>query len=146
MAHQYSRVGFKLSVEVNEVNSSLSYGGVDQYLHFDSHHPVSHKFSIIIILNHKAQTALTDLGEMAKELDHIKGALKSLCLLPVGFCFYLANSQSNTSDDKNIRPQSDHLGSSKKNTTFSTLPRPVCRRFITGTTKSVQVLRCWYFF
>ena len=29
MAHQYSRVGFKLSVEVNEVNLSLSYGGVE---------------------------------------------------------------------------------------------------------------------
>ena len=29
MAHQYSRVGFKSSVEVNEVNLSLSYGGVD---------------------------------------------------------------------------------------------------------------------
>ena len=28
MAHQYSRVGFKSSVEVNEVNLSLSYGGV----------------------------------------------------------------------------------------------------------------------
>ena len=28
MAHQYSRVSFKSSVEVNEVNLSLSYGGV----------------------------------------------------------------------------------------------------------------------
>ena len=28
MAHQYSRVGFNSSVEVNEVNLSLSYGGV----------------------------------------------------------------------------------------------------------------------
>ena len=28
MAHQYSRVGFKSSVEVNDVNLSLSYGGV----------------------------------------------------------------------------------------------------------------------
>ena len=28
MTHQYSRVGFKSSVEVNEVNLSLSYGGV----------------------------------------------------------------------------------------------------------------------
>ena len=27
MVHQYSRVGFNLSVEVNEVNLSLSYGG-----------------------------------------------------------------------------------------------------------------------
>ena len=30
MAHQYSRVGFNSSVEVNEVNLSLSYGGVFQ--------------------------------------------------------------------------------------------------------------------
>ena len=30
MAHQYSRVGFKSSVEVNEVNLSLSYGGVNR--------------------------------------------------------------------------------------------------------------------
>ena len=28
MAHQYSRVGFNSSVEVNKVNLSLSYGGV----------------------------------------------------------------------------------------------------------------------
>ena len=28
MAHEYSRVGFNSSVEVNEVNLSLSYGGV----------------------------------------------------------------------------------------------------------------------
>ena len=28
MAHQYSRVGFNSSVEVNEVNLSVSYGGV----------------------------------------------------------------------------------------------------------------------
>ena len=28
MAHQYSRVGFNSSVEVNEVNLSLSFGGV----------------------------------------------------------------------------------------------------------------------
>ena len=30
MAHQYLRVGFNSSVEVNEVNLSLSYGGVVQ--------------------------------------------------------------------------------------------------------------------
>ena len=34
MAHQYSRVGFKSSVEVNEVNLSLSYGGVASFLKF----------------------------------------------------------------------------------------------------------------
>ena len=31
MAHQYSRVGLKSSVEVNEVNLSLSYGGVGNF-------------------------------------------------------------------------------------------------------------------
>ena len=29
MGHQYSQVGFNSSVEVNEVNLSLSYGDVD---------------------------------------------------------------------------------------------------------------------
>ena len=33
MAHQYSRVGFDSSVEVNEVNSSLYYDGVVSTLH-----------------------------------------------------------------------------------------------------------------
>ena len=32
MAHQYSRVGFNSSVEVNEVNLSSSYGGVGGFL------------------------------------------------------------------------------------------------------------------
>ena len=36
MAHQYSRIGFKSSVEVNEVNLTLSYGGVSNYSSFSS--------------------------------------------------------------------------------------------------------------
>ena len=47
----------------------------DQYLHFDSHHPVSHKLSVIRTLNYRAQTAVTDPVERTKELDLIKGAL-----------------------------------------------------------------------
>ena len=45
----------------------------DQYLHFDSHHLVSHKFSVIRTFDHRAQTAVTDPEERNKELDHIKG-------------------------------------------------------------------------
>ena len=40
MAHQYSRVGFKSSVEVNEVNLSLSYGGVYQNNDLTHHNPI----------------------------------------------------------------------------------------------------------
>ena len=32
MAHQYSQVGFDSSVEVNEVNLSLYYGGTEKYI------------------------------------------------------------------------------------------------------------------
>ena len=48
---------------------------MDQYLHFDSHQPVSHKLSVIGTLNYRAQTAVRDLEERTKELDHIKGAI-----------------------------------------------------------------------
>ena len=42
MAHQYSRVGFKSSVEVNEVNLSLSYGGVEANLRNETKQHVNH--------------------------------------------------------------------------------------------------------
>ena len=92
---------------------------MDQYLHFDSHQPVSHKLSVIGTLNYRAQTAVRDLEERTKELDHIKGAL-SRC----GYrqwAFDLADSQSNTSADKKTCPRSDQPGPSKKSTTFCTL-------------------------
>ena len=80
----------------------------DQYLHFDSHHPISHKLSVIRTLNYRAQTAVTDPEERTKELDHIKGAL-SRC----GYrqwAFDLADSHSNTPADKKARPQTDQTG------------------------------------
>ena len=74
----------------------------DQYLHFDSHHPISHELSVIRTLNYRAQTAVTDPEERTKERDHIKGALSR--------CGYrqwasdLLDSHSNTSADKKARP------------------------------------------
>ena len=109
----------------------------DQYLHFDSHHPVSHRLSVTRTLNYRAQTAVTDPEERTKELHHIEGAL-SRC----GYhqwAFDLADTQSNTSADKKTRPQSDQPGPSMKNTTFYGY-----RRSISKTTTSVQVLRCSY--
>ncbi|XP_072046288.1 uncharacterized protein [Amphiura filiformis] len=47
----------------------------DQYLHFDSHHPIAHKLSVIRTLFHRAEIAVTDPEERVKEVDHIKSAL-----------------------------------------------------------------------
>ena len=59
----------------------------DQYLHFDSHHPISHKLSVIRTLNYRAQTAVTDPEERTKELDHIKGCGMGPWLVLVSPCF-----------------------------------------------------------
>ena len=61
MAHQYSRVGFKSSVEVNEVNLSLSYGGVfcNSNLRGDYHNPLQAK------LVHTQKNNLRRLGKLA---------------------------------------------------------------------------------
>ena len=96
---------------------------------------------VIRTLTHRAQTAVTDPEEKTKELDHIKVVL-SRC----GYhqlAFDPADSQSNTSADKKIRPQSDQPGPSKKKKHL--LHPLVCRWSISETSKSVQVLRCRYF-
>ena len=57
MAHQYSRVGFNSSLEVNGVNLSLSYGGVipstksmayhnSEYVYEPKLEPVSNGYSV----------------------------------------------------------------------------------------------------
>ena len=102
----------------------------DQYLHFDSHHPISHKLSVIRTLNYRAQTAVTDPEERTKELDHIKGALRRCGYRQ--WAFDLADSHSNTPADKKARPQTDQTGPSKKNTTFCTLP------FVDGLSQKLQ--------
>ena len=102
----------------------------DQYVYFDSHHPVSHRLSAIRTLNYRAQTAVTDPEERTKELDHTKGALSRCGYRQWAFDF--ADSQSNTSADKKTRPQSDQPGPSKKNTTFCTLP------FVDGLSQNLQ--------
>ena len=47
----------------------------DQYLHFDSHHPVAHKLSVIRTLVHRADMAVTNTQEREKEVKHIRTAL-----------------------------------------------------------------------
>ncbi|XP_040922260.1 uncharacterized protein LOC121200823, partial [Toxotes jaculatrix] len=49
----------------------------DQYLLFDSHHPLEHKLGVIRTLEHRADNIPTSTRAQAEEHKHIKGALKT---------------------------------------------------------------------
>ena len=49
----------------------------DQYLQFDSHHPLQHKLGVIRTLNHRAESVPTKKEGREKEQKHIKNALKT---------------------------------------------------------------------
>ena len=49
----------------------------DQYLLFDSHHPLEHKLGVIRTLQHRADTVPTSQQARAKEHKHLRGALKT---------------------------------------------------------------------
>ena len=44
----------------------------DQYLHWDSHHHLSVKFSVINTLTHRAQTVCSNPELLCKEMDHLR--------------------------------------------------------------------------
>ncbi|XP_072038295.1 uncharacterized protein [Amphiura filiformis] len=48
---------------------------MDQYLHFESHHPLQHKLSVGKTLFHRADNIVTEKEDRDQELSHIKGAL-----------------------------------------------------------------------
>ena len=47
----------------------------DQYLIFDSNHPLEHKRAVVRTLTYRARSIVSDLGERNKELDHVREAL-----------------------------------------------------------------------
>ncbi|XP_072041390.1 uncharacterized protein [Amphiura filiformis] len=47
----------------------------DQYLHFESHHPLQHKFGVVKTLFHRADNIVTEKEDHDQELSHIMGAL-----------------------------------------------------------------------
>ena len=47
----------------------------DQYLHWDSHHSLSAKYSVIGTLTHRAKSVCTTPGLLDEELQHLKEAL-----------------------------------------------------------------------
>ena len=48
----------------------------DQYLAFESHHPLEHKLSVIRTLFHRADTVVTDPEDQHSEKEHVKSALR----------------------------------------------------------------------
>ena len=49
----------------------------DQYLHWDSHHAISSKYSVIGTLFHRARTVCSTPGGLQKEMKHLHQSLNS---------------------------------------------------------------------
>ena len=47
----------------------------DQYLHFESHHPLEHKISVICTLVARSENLLTEKCDKDKEMEHLKSVL-----------------------------------------------------------------------
>ncbi|XP_068684969.1 uncharacterized protein [Montipora foliosa] len=71
----------------------------DQYLQFDSHHPLIHKLGVISTLEHRANVVISETAEREKEKAHIKSSLRK-CGYPE-WAFQKAggrNRQTNNTD------------------------------------------------
>ncbi len=95
----------------------------DQYLDFNSHHPLQHKLGVIRTLVHRAETVITKDEDKKAEVDHIKKVLK-VC----GYNDWTFNVATKKKD-KTV----------SRNTTHSTGPRPsVTLPYISGTSDALR--------
>ncbi|XP_072020645.1 uncharacterized protein [Amphiura filiformis] len=101
----------------------------DQYLHFDSHHPIAHKLSVIRTLFHRAEIAVTDPEERVKEVEHIKSALGRCGYHNWTFGLAKAKDKSKNTPDP---PTNANQVEGKKSSTYITLP------FIEGLSQKLQ--------
>ena len=55
---------------------------IDQYLQWDSHHPISSRYSVVGILYHRARTICSNNKLLQQEDDHLSKALRN-CNYPI---------------------------------------------------------------
>ncbi|XP_038055844.1 uncharacterized protein LOC119727843 [Patiria miniata] len=70
----------------------------DQYLQFDSHHPLVHKLGVIRTLQYRADTIISDEDQIPKEKDHIQTSLHQ-CGYP-NRAFHKVNKNKHQRKDK----------------------------------------------
>ncbi|RXN35731.1 reverse transcriptase [Labeo rohita] len=83
----------------------------DQYLMFDSHHPLEHKLGVIRTLQHRAGTIPTNQEARIKEQKHIEKALKQ-CHYPKWAFIKAQKNKPNDPKSGNIkikRPRRSHV-------------------------------------
>ena len=56
----------------------------DQYLQFDSHHPLIHKLGVIRTLEHRANTVISEIKEQKKRKRHILKNLYAIVVIQNG--------------------------------------------------------------
>ena len=94
----------------------------DQYLHFESHHPLEHKLSVILTLFHRADTTVTTPADHQQEIKHIKGALTSCGYKK--WTFKAANKKSSAKD----KPTGPSNSSATGRKPFVVLPSLACHK------------------
>ncbi|XP_012811622.2 uncharacterized protein LOC105946468, partial [Xenopus tropicalis] len=78
----------------------------DQYLLFDSHHPLEHKLGVIRTLHHRAESVTTDTESKDKECKHLRGALKA-CGYPDWAFVKTRATKPNRNTKRNNRPEAE---------------------------------------
>ena len=53
----------------------------DQYLNFESDHPLDHKLGVIRILHHHACTVIMEKGDRDKAIEHVNKTLRNCSYL-----------------------------------------------------------------
>ena len=91
---------------------------MDQYLHWDSLHPISSKYSVVGTLHHRAKTVCSNKQLLQQEEDHLARALKN-CNYPMWALNRIKIKMNNPAHKKN------------KNKTSSTQQNNIPKPYIT---------------
>ena len=73
---------------------------MDQYLHWDSLHPISSKYSVVGTLHHRARTVCSNKQLLQQEEDHLARALKN-CNYPMWALHRIKIKMNNPAHKKN---------------------------------------------